>query len=91
LRYIVAGTTTMLSTATGRTYLIVSSFISEELARKHADTLMASGENPSIIPPFGQSSQYRVALFDYESLDEAQAALPQRREEYGSDAWLLRY
>ncbi|MCH8174153.1 MAG: HAMP domain-containing protein, partial [Proteobacteria bacterium] len=91
LRYIVAGTTTMLSTGTGKFYVIVSSFSTEALARKHTDILAATGENPIIIPPFGPSRQYRVALFGYESLTAAQAALPQHRENYGSDAWLLRY
>lgn len=91
LRYIVAGTTMMLSAGTGKFYVIVSSFSTEALARKHTDILAATGENPIIIPPFGPSVLYRVALFGYESLTAAQAALPQHRENYGSDAWLLRY
>lgn len=91
LRYIVVGTTTMLSAGTGKFYVIVSSFSIEALAREHADILAATGENPIIIPPFDPSRQYRVALFGYESLTAAQAALPQHRENYGSDAWLLRY
>lgn len=91
LRYISAGSTTLLSAATGNIYVIVSSFLTEELARKHADILAAEGENPSIIPPFAQGRQYRVAVSDYATLSAAQAALVQHREEFGNDAWLLRY
>ncbi|MCH8134462.1 MAG: SPOR domain-containing protein, partial [Proteobacteria bacterium] len=91
LRYIVAGTTTLLRTGTDKFHVIVASFATEALARKHTEPLAASGENPSIIPPFGQSQQYRVALFAYDTLEAAQAALPQHRLIYASDAWLLRY
>lgn len=91
LRYVVAGTTTMLSEVTDKFYVVVSSFSIEALARKHADMLAATGENPVIIPPFGQSRQYRVALFDYASVTAAQADLARHREKYGSDVWLLRY
>jgi hypothetical protein len=91
LRYISVGSTTLLSAATGNIYVIVFSFLTEELARKHADTLAAAGENPSIIPPFDQGRQYRVAVSDYATLSSAQAALVQHREEFGNETWLLRY
>lgn len=86
-----AGVETMLNERTGYSYIIISSFQDEDLARNHAGTLTATGEEPVIIPPFGQISYYLVAIFSYDTFTEAQEALPQYRDEYGDDIWALRY
>jgi hypothetical protein len=91
LRYTPANLGTVLSERTGNTYVIVSSFATEESARNHADSLTSAEIEPLIIPPFNQSDRYRVAIFSYETLTEAQEVLPQHRAIYGEAIWLLRF
>jgi hypothetical protein len=91
LRYTPSNLGTILGERTGNTYVIVSSFATEESARNHADSLASTEIEPLIIPPFNQSNRYRVATFSYETLAEAQEVLPQHRAIYGEAIWLLRY
>lgn len=81
----------ILEERTGRTYVIFSSFTNQEQAFNMAAALTESGLNAEIIPPFGSSRNYRVAIAGYGTLAEAQAALPRYRQEHGEDLWLLRY
>lgn len=93
LRYARSNTAmaTLLNERTGNTYVVVSSFLTEGSAQNHVNTLTATGVEPLIIPPFGNSRSYRVTIFNYETLNAAQQALPQHKEKYGDDIWLLRY
>lgn len=91
LKYTLTNKATLLNERTGNTYVVVSSFLTESSAQNHVNTLAAAGVEPSIIPPFGSSKSYRVSIFNYETLAAAQQALPQHKEEYGNDIWLLKY
>jgi hypothetical protein len=82
---------TMLGERTGSTYVIFSSFTNEDQALKQANILAAREISSMIVPPFGQSGNYRVAIASYATLAEAQAALAQHRRDHGEDVWLLRY
>lgn len=91
LRYTRADRASLLDERTGNTYVVVSSFLTESSARNHISSLSTTGAEPLIIPPFGQSKSYRVTLFSYETLAGAQQALPEHKEKYGEDIWLLKY
>jgi len=91
LRYPPATETPLISTQTGETFIIVASFPNEQLARTHANTLIAAGEQPAIIAPYPPSNRYRVAVARFDNTESAQTALPAYREEHGEESWLLRY
>ncbi len=91
LRYPPAGDIPLLSARSGETFIIVASFPTVELARTHAESLRAAGEQPAIIAPYAPSNRYRVAVARFPNSDAAQNALANYRRDYGSDSWLLRY
>lgn len=91
LRYPPAAGTSLISSQTGETFIIVASFPTEQLARTHADSLIAAGEQPAIIAPYPPSNRFRVAVARFDSTESAQTALPAYRQEHGEDSWLLRY
>jgi hypothetical protein len=91
LRYPPSPGVPLISSRSGATYIIVASFPNEQLARSHAGQLVQRGEQPAIIAPYPPANRYRVAASYYDSLENAEAALPQFRQNYGADAWLLRY
>lgn len=91
LRYPPSPGVPLISSRSGSTYIIVASFPNEQLARSHAGQLVQRGEQPAIIAPYPPANRYRVAASYYDSLENAEAALPQFRQNYGADAWLLRY
>jgi cell division septation protein DedD len=91
LRYPPSPGVPLISSRSGATYIIVASFPNEQLARSHARQLVQRGEQPAIIAPYPPANRYRVAASYYDSLENAEAALPQFRQNYGADAWLLRY
>lgn len=91
LRYPPAAETALISEQTGATYIIVASFPNEQLARSHAQTLVAAGEQPSIIAAYAPANRFRVAIASYADNASAQSALVDYRREYGEDLWLLRY
>ena len=59
-------------------YLIVASFLDNDLAFDYAEKLILSGSNVIIIPPFSTSKLTRVAL-EYETLDNKIFFIPTRR------------
>jgi cell division septation protein DedD len=91
LRYPPSPGVPLISSRSGATYIIVASFPNEQLARSHAGQLVQRGEQPAIIAPYPPANRYRVAASYYDSLENAETALPQFRQNYGADAWLLRY
>ena len=91
LRYPPSPGVPLISSRSGATYIIVASFPNEQLARSHAGQLVQRGEQPAIIAPYPPANRYRVAASYYDSLENAEAALGQFRQNYGADAWLLRY
>jgi hypothetical protein len=93
---VVANTTTpgevqTMSSRTGKSYLIVSSFIDEDLAMDHANQLASEGASPMIIPPFDNYRFYRVAIAEFNTFSDANSNLAQYRDQYGADVWALRY
>ena len=59
-------------------YLIVASFLDNDLAFDYAKKLILSGSNVIIIPPFSTSKFTRVAL-EYETFDNKIFFIPTRR------------
>lgn len=86
-----AGVVETVDQRTGRYYVIVSSSIDEDLAMDYAQKLAKEGNNVQILEhDAGKILYYRVALGDYSSLQQAQAALPSFSS-YGNGVWILKY
>lgn len=82
-----------ISSPTGRSYIIIGSFVDEDLARDFGEKLLKEqGVGTVIIEPFGKTSLlHRVAIADYASFQEAMMEVENHRTTYGSETWVLKY
>ncbi len=86
-----AGEITKLSSKTGQAYVIIGSFVDEDLAGDYATELAETGKSPIIIPPFDDHRFYRVAIASFGSFADANDAIGNYKSEFGDDVWALRY
>ncbi len=84
-----SGVSTM-GAATGQRHIIVGSFLDEGTALAYADKLASQGENPTVIPPFNNAPNYRVAVASFANFATANSNLERYRETYNG-AWILKY
>ncbi len=85
------GEVNILSSRTGRSYVVVGSFFDDDLAKDYADDLAKSGENAYIIPPFGKSKFNRVAIEETSSFAEANSRATELAGQYKEQPWPLKY
>ena len=72
-------------------YLIVASFLDNDLAFDYAEKLILSGSNVIIILDFHVRYFTRVALLEYETLDKANVGLDKYKDEFDEQLWVLKY
>ena len=72
-------------------YLIVGSFLDNDLAFDYAKKLILSGSNVIIILDFHVRYFTRVALLEYETLDKANVGLDKYKDEFDEQLWVLKY
>ena len=82
---------TIITSATGRYYIIVASFIDANMAKDHANKLASQGAAVKIINPFGDKKYWRVSVADYGALREAVNGTNQLQPQYGDDIWTVKY
>ena len=80
-----------LEQRTGKSYVVIGSFFDGDLAMDYAMVLAKNGHSPQIIPPFRDYRFYRVAIAEFGSFKEAEAQAPSFAEQFGREAWPLRY
>ena len=85
------GVISEISQPLNKYYLIVASFLDNDLAFDYAEKLILSGSNVIIIPPFSTSKLTRVALLEYETLDKANIGLDKYKDEFDEQLWVLKY
>ncbi len=85
------GSVTTLDARTGNAFVIVGSFVDEDIANDYANKLAAEGKSPSIIKPFGNGLFHRVAIAGFPTVAAAQQNLDNFKGEYGPDVWVLKY
>ena len=85
------GEVTKLSEKTGESYIVIGSFVDEDLADDYAGQLAANGQSPIVIPPFDNHRFYRVAIASYGTYADANAAIDNYKADFGEDIWALRY
>ena len=72
-------------------YLIVGSFLDNDLAFDYAKKLILSGSNVIIILDFHVRYFTRVALLEYETLEKANVGLDKYKDEFDEQLWVLKY
>ena len=72
-------------------YLIVASFLDNDLAFDYAEKLILSGSNVILILDFNVRYFTRVALLEYENLDEANVGQDKYKNKFDEQIWVLKY
>jgi hypothetical protein len=81
----------VLSSTTGRYYIVISSAVDADLLMDYAKKLSAKGVGSKIIPPFGKWKFSRLAIADHDTFASAQSAADGMKAEYGDAVWVIRY
>ncbi len=85
------GTITAITASAGRYYVVVGSFIDDDMANDFGKELAAQGASVKIISPFNERKFFRVSVADYGTRNEAVSATEQLKSQYGDDIWALKY
>jgi ribosomal protein L9 len=80
-----------LTERTKRYYVVVSSNVDDDLIMDYAKKLSAKGISTKIIPPFGKTKFYRIAIADHDTFALAQTNADAAKAEYGSALWVIKY
>ena len=86
-----AGEIVNVQARTGRSYIIIGSFIDQDIANDFAKELSGKGLGAKVIFPYGKSKRYRVSVADFDSYSDAAAQLNSYKSTYGDGTWALKY
>ena len=85
------GSVSVVSSRTGRYYMIVGSFIDGDMAADYAQKLAKDGMNAKIIEPSGTRKFYRLSVKDAEGIEELNDDLESMRATFGENVWIVKY
>jgi hypothetical protein len=86
------GTIETLSERSGRYYVVVASAIDDDLIMDYAKDLSKKGVSSKIIPPFGKTKFYRIAIDVADTYADAQTNADSKKGgDYGNDVWVVKY
>ncbi|SRR5258706_5728849 len=85
------GTIETLNDRTRRYFVVVTSNIDDDLVMDFAKKLSLKGVSSKIIPPFGKTKFYRLAIADFDTFGAAQSSADASKAEYGSALWVIKY
>lgn len=93
---VVEAATPVLTEVAGRAdspryFLVVGSFIDDDLARDYSERLNKAGLETFLVHPYGSIHFYRLAVGQYENLDTALEAMDASQKEYEENLWVLKY
>jgi hypothetical protein len=72
-------------------YIVVSSMISESIARSEAEKLIGMDKNTWIIFPYEDVKNYRIAVGKLDNINTATEAWETAKGEFGDATWILKY
>jgi cytoskeletal protein RodZ len=72
-------------------YIIVSSTVSEKVALDEAQKLIDKNNEVWLIYPYGETTNFRLAIGKYSAFAEATEALEKRKEDFDASIWILKY
>ncbi len=84
------GEINIITEPTGRYYVVIGSFVDEDLAMDYGKDLSELGIGSMILRP-GQGKFNRLALSDFGSWNEAQLEADNLKSEYSDALWVLKY
>ena len=80
-----------ITAPTGRSYIVVGSFVDEDLARDFGNQLLEDGMGIRVLSPTDRAPlMHRVAVADFATFEEASAQIGEYTLTY-QDAWVLKY
>ena len=86
------GQNRFLEQRTGKYYIVVSSFVDQDLAKDFAAKLNGEGFDTFVMAPYGKKKYYRLGIEQSGSFSEANSKLTSDlKEKLGNDLWVLKY
>lgn len=83
---------TTISEPTGLSYIVIASFVDGDLANDFGQKMLNNGVGVKIIEPTNRSPiQYRVAVAEYNTFQEAMQEINAFRNSYGDKTWVLKF
>ncbi len=86
-----SGSIEEINSSTGRYQIIIASAIDDDLVRDYAKKLSKQGYSCKILAPRGKNKFYRLAVADFENLNEATLRSEQLKSTFGEEVWVMRY
>ena len=81
-----------ITAPTGRSYIVIGSFVDEDLARDLGEKLMQDGTGIRILAPTERAPLlHRVAVADFDTFSDAVTQIEDYKLNYGEGAWVLKY
>jgi hypothetical protein len=77
--------------AAPRYFVVVGSFIDDDLAKDYSSKLNKSGKPTFLIHPYGDIAYYRLAVAQYDNVKQALAMMEDQQGNYEENLWVLKY
>lgn len=74
-----------------RYFLVVASFIDEDMARDHSAVLQRQGKHTFLVYPYGDIAYYRLAIGQFESFALASNEISRVKDNFEENLWVLKY
>lgn len=86
----------VLSEITGRAaspryFVVVGSFIDDDLAKDYSAKLNKSGNPTFLIHPYGEKAFYRLAVAQYDNVTQALEVMEDQQGNFEENLWVLKY
>lgn len=79
---------TTINDRTGRSYIIIGGYSTTQNAELRRDAVRQEGHQAKVLVPGPNSKLYRVSVADYNTPEEAKAALKNFRKSFGETIWV---
>lgn len=86
-----AGDIIELTEPTGNYYVVIASFIDDDLAMDYGKKLADEGQGSYILSPKGQKKFYRLAVAELSDINTATLRAEQLKSDYGDEVWVMKY
>jgi cell division septation protein DedD len=86
-------TLTEISSRAGlpRYFVVVGSFIDEDLARDYSQELNQNGWNTFLVQPYGEINYHRLSIGHFDSFELAVKELDRIKADFDENLWVLKY
>jgi hypothetical protein len=74
-----------------RFFVVVGSFNNEAMAKDFSENLHQKEMNTYLVYPYGDISNYRLAIAHFPSFDQALNELNRVKDDFKQDLWVLKY